>query len=139
MKLNQEQLQELRDADAGLGESLQFYTPIYQQRRELLAHVTEVETETATLTSELSLMLEPFSAGVKTLPELVERMRYAQQVRAEVQASIAASMGVPPSFVYATETDVPVTLPEQFTGGKRYNKYEADPVVSGQFTGGDVL
>lgn len=81
----QERLQEIRDADATIGdlESLRWYTPIYTQRRELLLYIDMLVSDRqddALAVAALSDMLQPYSGGTSDLHDIVARMRRAQEI-----------------------------------------------------------
>lgn len=82
-----ERLQEIRDADAGLGEDLQFCPIAWTHRRELLALVdrTVADRENDALAvAALSGMLEPYSGGTSDLHELVARMHRARDIASAI-------------------------------------------------------
>lgn len=96
--LTQERLQEIRDADAGIAlDSLRWFTPIYTERRQLLLLIDEmlqVKSDDAIAAAALSDMLEPYSGGTRSLPDLVARLHHAREIRAELLRTFPL---VPPS------------------------------------------
>lgn len=69
------------------GEDLRFCPPAWQDRRDLLAYITELDEAAAAerlVVLQLSSMLEPISGGSTTLSEIVARMKMAAEIRASI-------------------------------------------------------
>lgn len=81
-----ERLQEIRDADAAIGDAvnLRWWPSVHTQRRELLALVDQLVTDRendALAVAALSGMLEPYSGGTSDLHDLVARMHRAREIQ----------------------------------------------------------
>lgn len=90
-RLLAQDLERIQQTDDAAGVDLQTSPLAWQQRRQLLAHLTALDEDRATearLVLELSALLEPVSGGAASLEELVARIRAMQSLQAEVQAAM---------------------------------------------------
>lgn len=93
VRLTTDHLARILATDEAAGDSLQTSPLAWQQRRELLGHISALEEDahnTYQLTLQLSTLLEPVSGGSTSLADIVTRLRVSQQLYAEVRAALAA-------------------------------------------------
>lgn len=125
---SQDRLQEIRDADASIGD-MRWFTSVYTHRRELLALIDVLVSDRqndALAVAALSGMLEPYSGGTSDLHDLVARMHRAREIRAAVVANVQQPEAAPTCWYcvriraagHACECGAPPEMPEGFEDEK---------------------